>query len=303
MKSLVYHAGALGDFVTILPALSCWRQSHLGEQIILWGRPPHGQLAMAASLVDEVRDIAKAEFARCFSEKLDEELSAALREFNSALLFTRPDSLLARNLSLAGIRDIRLQPPFPDRPVPVVSYHLSLLEPFEAPQNPEDPCLDFRHRLLEKTGGPIFLPARVLFHPGSGSPAKNWPSENFVYLAEEIKRKGIEIGWLAGPAEENWPSPFSDPLLRCPDLVELARVLAGASLFVGNDSGTSHLAAAMGCPTVAIFLDSDPIVWAPQGKKVRVIDLRTTREGNSKATRYSILETCLTMLAEIDRGG
>jgi ADP-heptose:LPS heptosyltransferase len=55
----------------------------------------------------------------------------------------------------------------------------------------------------------------------------------------------------------------------------LAAVLARAGLYVGNDSGVSHLAAAAGCPTVALFGPTDPALWSPVGPRVRAIRSRT----------------------------
>lgn len=54
-------------------------------------------------------------------------------------------------------------------------------------------------------------------------------------------------------------------------LVELSRHLAAARLYLGNDSGVSHLAAAVGCPTVAVFGPTEPRVWAPRGARVKVL--------------------------------
>jgi len=51
----------------------------------------------------------------------------------------------------------------------------------------------------------------------------------------------------------------------------LAGVLARCSVYVGNDSGVSHLAAAVGAPTVAIFGPTDPRVWGPRGPRVQTV--------------------------------
>jgi ADP-heptose:LPS heptosyltransferase len=109
----------------------------------------------------------------------------------------------------------------------------------------------------------------VIIQPGSGSPKKNWPLAQFEELAMWLKEQGYQVRWCLGPAEEEW--------LRRPDalpampLEELAGVLAGARLFVGNDSGISHLAAAAGCPTVAIFGSTNPAIWKPAGPRVHVV--------------------------------
>ena len=89
---------------------------------------------------------------------------------------------------------------------------------------------------------------RLALHPFSGSAKKNWPLECFQALAAR--------------------EPFEWCHERFEDLGALADWLAGARVFVGNDSGITHLAAAVGAPVVALFGPTDPRVWAPPGAKV-----------------------------------
>jgi len=99
-------------------------------------------------------------------------------------------------------------------------------------------------------------------HPFSGSPRKNWPLEQFGALAEKL---GMPAQWSAGP-EETLPGAVGRE-----SLWDLAAWLAGARLYIGNDSGITHLAAAVGTPVVAIFGPSDAAVWAPRGERVSVV--------------------------------
>ena len=127
---------------------------------------------------------------------------------------------------------------------------------------------------LHQVGAPlgqfprIALPAAephedyAVIHPFSGSPRKNWPLEKFRAVAARLP---MPIRWCAG--QDDPPLPEA---VFVPDLLDLARFLAGAALYVGNDSGITHLAAAVGTPTLAIFVASDPAVWAPRGPNVRV---------------------------------
>jgi ADP-heptose:LPS heptosyltransferase len=96
-------------------------------------------------------------------------------------------------------------------------------------------------------------------HPFSGSPRKNWPLDHFRALAGRL---GCPVQWIAGPEES------LEGALRYDDLYELACRLSAARVYIGNDSGISHLAAAVGVPVVAIFLTTDPSVWAPRGRHV-----------------------------------
>ncbi len=104
----------------------------------------------------------------------------------------------------------------------------------------------------------------AVIHPFSGSRKKNWPLERFRELARALEQC-IPVRWCAGPEDA------LDGAVRLDDLYELACWLAQARLFIGNDSGIAHLAAAVGTPVVALFGPSDPAVWAPRGPHVIIV--------------------------------
>jgi hypothetical protein len=104
----------------------------------------------------------------------------------------------------------------------------------------------------------------AVIQPFSGSPKKNWPLERFRAVARHLSGR-LPVKWCAGPEET------LEGAVRFDDLYELACWMAGARLYVGNDSGITHLAAAAGAPVVALFGPTDPAVWAPRGERVRVI--------------------------------
>lgn len=108
----------------------------------------------------------------------------------------------------------------------------------------------------------------VVIHPFSGSARKNWPVDRYRELAREL---AAPVRWCAGPEEA------LDGAVRIEDLYELACWLSGARLYIGNDSGITHLAAAAGAPVVALFGPTNPAVWAPRGERVRVV--ATARPG------------------------
>ena len=99
----------------------------------------------------------------------------------------------------------------------------------------------------------------VILHPFSGSAKKNWPLEHFRELAEQL----ANVEWTCGPEER------LDGARRFGDLAELARWISGARLYIGNDSGITHLAAAVGTPALALFGPTDPAIWCPGGAHVR----------------------------------
>ena len=102
----------------------------------------------------------------------------------------------------------------------------------------------------------------AVIDPFSGSLRKNWPLERFRELSQRL---AWPVQWCAGPQEE------LDGAVRFENLYELACWLATARVYIGNDSGITHLAVATGVPVVAIFGPTDPAIWAPRGERVRVV--------------------------------
>jgi len=101
----------------------------------------------------------------------------------------------------------------------------------------------------------------AVIHPFSGSPKKNWPIENFRAVAQFLP---MPVHWCAGPDD------LLDGAMRFDTLAGLIPWLSHARLFIGNDSGIAHLAAACGVPVIAIFGPTDPRIWSPRGPSVRI---------------------------------
>ena len=261
MASLIYHSGALGDFITTLPAIARWREDRPGERLILLGRPAHASIATPP--FDETWDAEAPVFSPLFSGSVttDSPLAGRLGKVTSALLFAASSSSLAESLARVGVREIVRQDPFPTSAIHVIDYHLSL---FPLRDRGEDRIPRIRIPELESQDV-------VAIHTGSGSAGKNWPRERYIQLAARLIERGERIAWIVGPAETGLePFPGGD-VWRSLTLPWLAARLARCRLYVGNDSGVTHLAAAAGCPTVALFGQSDPGVWAPRGVRVRIL--------------------------------
>jgi len=103
----------------------------------------------------------------------------------------------------------------------------------------------------------------AILHPFSGSAKKNWPLENFRDLASRLS---IPAKFCAGPEDR------FEHAARIENLFDLACFISTASVYIGNDSGITHLAAAAGTPVVAIFLATDPRIWRPRGDRVIVLE-------------------------------
>jgi len=107
-------------------------------------------------------------------------------------------------------------------------------------------------------------------HPFASSVAKRGPLSLYRRIAERLGEQ-MPVRWLRGPEEALPPDIPSETIT---DLYELGKFLSGARIYVGNDSGVTHLAAAVGTPVTAFFRTTDPRVWAPRGVSVDVVRMR-----------------------------
>lgn len=114
----------------------------------------------------------------------------------------------------------------------------------------------------------------AVIHAGAAYDTKRWAVEHFRVVGMEIERShGLRPVFVLGPGDMDLAEELSEFDVRgALRLTELNSLLAGAQLFVGNDSGPAHVAAAFGVPAVVIFGSSDSAVWHPWGTPHRVIE-------------------------------
>jgi ADP-heptose:LPS heptosyltransferase len=249
MRRLVIRPGAIGDFILSLPAMECLRTGYLE----VWTSTANAPLVRFA---DTVRPIATTGLDLLGISDPPARLIDALRSFDSIVSWygaNRPEfRALVQSLDL----------PF---------TFFRALPPENATTHATDFYLDQMNALAERAVDPTpRIPCSVerenfaVIHPFSGSPRKNWPLEKFQMLARGLERR-MPVHWCAGA--EDPPLAGAE---RFDDLYVLACWLAKAALYIGNDSGITHLAAAVGTPVLAIFGPTDPAIWGPRGPNVRV---------------------------------
>jgi ADP-heptose:LPS heptosyltransferase len=107
----------------------------------------------------------------------------------------------------------------------------------------------------------------AVIHPFASHPDKSWPVEHFAAVARRLEMRTIV---LAGPGDDAAMFPDAQVYANAP-LETVKGVLKGAALFVGNDSGPAHLAAAFGVPVVALFGPTEPAIWGPWRTASRVL--------------------------------
>jgi heptosyltransferase-2 len=279
MRILVLRGGALGDFLVTLPALGLLRTKWPGARIELVGHARAAGLGVTGGYLDAVHSQHEARWSVLFGDTLlPPPLHAWLAEFDLVVNYwPDPDGTLARRFPLRDGQQFISAPATPIL-APAARHFCEPLKTLDLSTT------DFRSCLRLRTGndvGSAISDSRlpVAIHPGSGSPRKNWPRERWTEL---IARLEEPILLVLGEAEmESWSAPsvarfFSadDKRIKVADnlpLPELAAALARCRLFLGHDSGVSHLAAAVGTPCVLLFGPTDPAMWAPPGDHVRVL--------------------------------
>ena len=145
------------------------------------------------------------------------------------------------------------------------------------PKDSAEQATDFH---AKQVGAPLGLVPRievdthesrstVVIHPFSGGRSKNWPLARFRELAESLP---LPVEWTVGPEEE---LPGAQ---RFDNLFDLARWIRGAALFIGNDSGITHMAAATGVPTVGLYGESTATTWRAHGERMAAVVKRSVEE-------------------------
>ncbi|TAN35865.1 MAG: glycosyltransferase family 9 protein [Verrucomicrobia bacterium] len=308
-RILVLRGGAIGDFIVTLPALqklrACWPEAH----IELVGYPYVAELAQAAGLVDRIESLDRAGIAKFFAARplFTPEQCDYLRSFHFVVSYLHdPDEVVRQNLMAAGARQVLYGSPL------ITTGHAieALLKPLETfalyAEGAEHPRLRLDDQRLG--WGRDWLAARGLkapvlaVHPGSGSPRKNWPVENFIALICQLPR-GVTPLLILGEADDALAAPLARELPKVPvltgcKLVEVAAVLAHCAAYLGNDSGITHLAAALGLPVVALFGPSNPAHWAPRGLRVRVI-----QAPDGKTAEISLAEVVAAVFQTLESRG
>ncbi|WP_421738773.1 glycosyltransferase family 9 protein [Caulobacter sp.] len=289
-KVLVIKLGALGDFVLALAAMKKIREAHPKAKITLLTTPPFEALAKLSPYFntvetdgrpDDFGDLTRmlgrlraARYDRVYDLQTNSRTNwyfQALRPFppqwngiaagcalpqkGKARLRMHTLERQADQLKAAGI--------WPDAPT----------EPGNAPP-PDLSWILRKHKEARPVAGAAAPRPYVLFVPGGSAhrPEKRWPVEAFAQLGSLLKARGLDIVIIGGPQESAMARAIQKSVGQARDLTgrtdfaQLAVLGAKAALVVGNDTGPTHLLAASGAPTIALFSDaSDPDLCGPRG--------------------------------------
>lgn len=247
MRRLLIRPGAIGDCIVALPALE-----HLAADYLEVWAP--SAIVPLIRFAHRVRSLPSTgiDLVGVGDLKIPDGLKAELESFDSIVSWygaNRPEFRQAlQNLGVA----CEFHPALPPHDYPGHAGDFFARQ-VGAPLG-QQPRIQTPSRSAQRDS--------VVIHPFSGSPSKNWPEPHFRELASKLTCK---VEWTVAP-EDEWVGAS-----RFTSLAELAGWIAGARLYIGNDSGIAHLAAATGVPTLALFGPSSPRTWGPRGQDVTIL--------------------------------
>jgi ADP-heptose:LPS heptosyltransferase len=307
-RILVIRGGAIGDFILTLPALKALRDARPHAHIEILGYKHIAVLAENRFYAQAVHSIEYGPLARFFARnsELPAELADYFASFDLIVSYLYdPDRIFEINLRRCGVENLICGPA---RIVENTGHAARQLA--RAIEELGIKVIDLAERIFPSAEDRDFareflgsMPQPVIaIHPGSGSQAKNWPLENWIALfsagspfanlehvvvisgeADEAQTRQLEREWT----NRNVNFAKNLPLTRLAAILE-------CSIFIGHDSGISHLAAAAGAKCILLFGPTNPDVWAPQNENVQIV-----RAPNTKLTDLRIEEVHTALAAAL----
>jgi ADP-heptose:LPS heptosyltransferase len=275
-RALVLFPGALGDFVCFLPILKILAE-RMSIDLLAWTEfselvPGHVKVGSLERF--EIRHLFVS------GGGSDEKVRRFFETYECTYSWMGSGDLTFKQEVQAATQGrVRLFQFHPrESQVHQADYYLSCLEIDSVLSMPHIPLMPDADQWAEIYCARNSLESKPMLAiaPGSGAREKNWPVISFERIARWWRERiGGSVIVILGPVEEErggYESLCSHGVaIRGITLGRLAAVIARCSLYVGNDSGISHLAAALGAPTAAVFGPSNINRWAPRGKTVLVL--------------------------------
>jgi heptosyltransferase-3 len=277
LKTMVIRPSALGDTLLLAPAF--YQLAHEVELLLVGRRPG---IDFLAPLIEKCFDYERGQWHTLFSKQPNCKGLPVFDVGRVVSFVADPDGDASEGLrECFGDIPVHCFQPFPskDEKIHVAHYLAQCLNASGLPVNPEHAIQEAKRTPLLGAKDKGRSEHMVVLHPGSGSERKNYPLEFWFDLLRD-KCLGIfdKRIVLLGPAEqvlygrlerERWD--INTEIICCPGKERLRSLLNGAGLYVGHDSGITHLSALIGTQTIALFRNSHWVQWAPLGPHVTVI--------------------------------
>jgi heptosyltransferase-2 len=298
-RILVVRGGAIGDFILTLPALTALRGMFPDTHIELLGYPHIARLALAGGIVDEVRSIEARALASFFVGRgmPDAVLSEYFSSFHIIVSYLYdPDELFQTNVRRNNRAQFIAGPHRPDESQAIAASAV-FLKPLERLAI-FDASVEPQLRLPHDPATALPPAPWIAVHPGSGSEKKNWPEARWAELLPRVlAATDARVLLVGGEAEggkihrlEKLLPPERVRTMFNVPLPELGRQLQQCRAFIGHDSGISHLASALGVPTLLLWGETSEAIWRPPG--ARNVVLKHSR-GLADLSVNTVIEACL----------
>jgi ADP-heptose:LPS heptosyltransferase len=301
-RAVILQPGALGDCVLTLPLVKTVKEALGLGGVDIIGHTDYVGIFPERTAVNSIRSLDATDLHRLFVESSQFDLADGdplihvFAEYSWIISFLgEPDGHFEQNLIFtancshsAEVVALALKPP-QDASRHVAQFYVDQLA---GQLDIGLPTTQIRtdERLIKVTEGDRDAGVELLdqndvdvsrrlavIHPGSGGRHKCWHAENFLAIARCLQVQEIEVVFLLGPAETSRIDSASHAAIRqgahclCDlSLTQVVGLLSSADTFIGNDCGVTHLAAAMGVRTVALFGPTDPALYRPIGPAVTV---------------------------------
>ncbi|MDB6122254.1 MAG: hypothetical protein JWQ71_1247 [Pedosphaera sp.] len=263
-----------------MPALAALRQQFPQARLEVLGYPHIAQLALAGGLAADVRSIEAGALASFFARggELSKDLMDYFSDFDLIISYLYdPDKIFETNVARCTKAQFIAGPHRPNESgglhaTEVFLKPLERLAIFDADTVP-------RLTVAKAFETNLHAGKWLALHPGSGSENKNWPESNWAGLLNYlVQSTSFQLLLIGGEAERDRLERLAKPLpqsrlklMQSAPLPELARWMAACNSFVGHDSGISHLAAAVGLPSLILWGDTVEAVWRPRSQRLTVL--------------------------------
>jgi len=309
---LIIRPCAIGDLIITLPTLHALREHFPNSSIEIMGYPSYLELVHGRFYADAISRFDHPDISILFRKdaQIPNSLTKKLLKFDLVIAFiSDKDKTFTQNLYNSGAKKVLCHEPFPEGSgsIHIIDHLLNSLKLLEIPYSNSTPYIYLTKEDLMEGENFLRINERntgqkmIAIHPGSGSTHKCWSLANYFSIIQWLtEHPDAQIFIITGPADTVIHHHISKLsynnicVINNQPLPKLTAVLQRCDLFIGNDSGITHLAAAVGIPTIAIFGPTDPDVWGPKGKSVKICHHSTPCSPCSDEERKTCFpKTCL----------
>ncbi len=292
MKILILKPGGIGDTLLLFPAVVELRRNFHDAEIDIIGNREVLSLFVTNQSISKAISIEDRIVTEILSEKLKHRAKDFIEQYDRHYLLIDDDGTIERNMKSLNISDYIIASSVQkNSPIPQWKFVTQIMK--LSVSKHEDYVREFlKNRQIKKK-------RYILIHPGSGSKTKNWSLNNFIELIKYIRgRYDIELRVITGYAEKDMMMKLGNAENTIGDieiqhnekLSDIVDLLTGSSIFIGNDSGISHLAGLTGTASIVLFGPSDPRIWKPIGDNISIVIPENNSANAENISPRSVIE-------------